>query len=205
MRRSRFRRGRSPRSRYAWGSAFAYTCPAGTFTWTTTSCADVHLVNVFWAFVPAGTFDTLLGDYTDVDTTLLRTLGSYASSVRSSNAAVNEVLVTHSCGLIAWDGVDDTPPTSLEVPLPSTDGGFDWIWCVAQPDSFTATAGVQFALAENFPYIERDGMSKAKRKLSAGTGLCLVMDTWLQMTNTGPSVGIVFQQSANLRMLFKLP
>jgi len=205
MRRSRFRRGRSPRSRLAWGSSYAYTCPATTFTWTTTACADVHIVNRFWAQVPAGVFDSQLGDYQEVDLTLLRSLISYASAVRSTNAAVSDLLVTHSAGLIVWDGTSDVLPGVLDIPYPSIEGGFDWIWRVAQPDSFTATAGVQFALAENFPYIERDGESKAKRKLSAGAGLLFVMDTWLQMTNTGPSVGVSVLQSINGRFLFKLP
>jgi len=205
MRRSFRRPRRGPRSKLSWGWAWAYTCPASTATWNSgTGCDDVHVVNVAWARVPAGVFDTTIGDYTETDLTLLRSLVSYTSSVRIAGAS-NDALVTHSVGLIAWDGRDDSLPSVLDVPFPSTEAGFDWIFRIAQPDSYTATAQTAVALAQSFPRVQRDAESKAKRKLSAGTGLLWVMDTWLQRYTSGGIQTATVQQSVNARLLYKLP
>jgi len=200
-----FRRGRSPRSKLAWAQGFGYVCPNVSATWNSGSgCDDLHVVTAWWYTVPAGGFDSRLGSFQPDDLTLLRTLVGYASSVRIAGAS-NDSLITHGFGLVRWDGRDETPPSILDVPFPTTEGNFDWIVRIAQPDCFTASAAVANVYAEFFPRVTRDAESKAKRKLSTGAGLLAVADTWLQHYTAGGIQTASVQQSWNIRTLFKLP
>jgi len=198
MRRSHRRRSSSSRRKSRWEGEYSYR-DTGVGTGVPT-VAGSSVVDVVWARVPSGAFDTNRGDYVDDDCTLYKSfnVGQFTVIKTVTTGSLSLVL---GMGLLAWDGISDTPPSALDVPTPVQSGGGDFIWWWNRPVQLTnVPAGANFDFSNQVGPSELL-ISKAMRKLSTNTGLALIVECFAQING----MGATFSWSHQGRYAFKLP
>jgi len=159
--------------------------------------------DAFWARIPAGVVDPVTGFPVPDDHTLLRTLGY--SQFAYAAAQAERFSALWSFGLIAWDRIDSTVPPAAELPRPATEANWDWLFRQVIPLSFVAAAA-------NVTSFNAPGattltlQSKARRKLSAGTGILAVCEL-ARLTSNVPGVDLMnqFSWQASARFLLLEP
>jgi len=169
--RRRFSRSQSPRRKKEWEQARANSGgveqnPGG----------DVSTVDCGWIQEPAGRFSPGEGQLIEDDRTLLRTIPSFRMSLRKTGAFSTPAFCNGwaGAGLLAWEGLDGTvTPNILDVPWPIGGAGIgsdaDWIW------SYVVPFGEVPFVVSNQLGTAVGGESKAKRKLSSGMGILLIV------------------------------
>jgi len=195
--RVRRERGRT-RRKSRWEGEFAYRdVSIGTGVPTV---AQSSVIDVVWARVPAGAFDNQFGDNVTDDCTLYRmfNLGQFTLIKTLTTGSLS---LTLGMGVLAWDGISDTPPNVLEVPTPVQSGGADWLWWWNRSVQLT-----NLPAGANLEYVNTVGPSelihsKGMRKLSTNTGLLLVAECYAQISG----MGATFSWSHNGRYALKLP
>lgn len=208
MRRFRrsIRRGGTRRKK-SWASSF-WTVN-GANLWNSGVTPQVIIGAAAWHKVPAGVPNTVSGDIEPVDQTHLRSLVAYTMGLRFSSVTGGACIINvRWCfGLIAWDFIADTVPALATIPFPGTpDDSFDWIYNSQLADTFSTTVSVIPALAILTPRFDLQWQTRAKRKLSAGTGILAVWSLCLdQVTGVGINQNINWAFTENTRSLFALP
>jgi len=188
MHRSRQRR------RTDWGRAY------GDFGGTLSASSTTFAAD--WLVIPADTVDSGSGILQAPDQTLVRSSLKASPYVAAPSNAVNDVVDFEiAWGTIAFEAKDDTPPGS-EVMLPIEDGYADWIshnWVRGRSINSTgATITLQFLpFAAGYELVE---WSRAQRKLSANTGVLIVVE----LNNNG-TIAFNYDFDFFWRGLFKLP
>jgi len=168
------------------------------YTGTVPTVAGSSEVAALWVGGPAGTFDTLSDREVEVDWTVIREINQGFFSVKQG--ATGNLGYMAGMGVIAWDGISDDFPASTDVPFPVQTPGFDWLWWWAFSDLDVIAAGVTKQVASgNGP----EGMvfQKSQRKLSAGTGLLLVVEVFATIDGNNATWGF----GHNSRYAYKLP
>jgi len=196
---TRTRRSRSQvRRKSRWEGEFSYRdVSIGTGVPTAEGSS---VLDVVWARVPAGVYDSIFGDNVTDDCTVYRmfNIGQFLVQKTITTGTLSLVL---GMGVLAWDGISDTPPSALDVPSPVQGGGADWIWWWNRPVQLTnVPAGA------NLEFVNTVGPSelihsKGMRKLSTNTGLLLVVECFAQID----FMGAIFSWSHNGRYAVKLP
>jgi len=135
--------------------------------------AGSSVVDPTWMRVPAGVFDSINEVVVPSDWTHIRSIISAAITVEFTAMSAPASIVV-GMGLIAWDGVSDTPPDAQDAPFPVQTSGFDWLWWWTQPMTRTVQNGEVFTFTNQIS----DGMifTRGMRKFSGGTGLLLVAE-----------------------------
>lgn len=176
------RRSSGSRRRKVWGASLGFL-HENPVTWNNAITPQILIADNMWHKVPANTFNTLAGESEPTDYTLVRTLPSWHIGVRfeaASGAALTMLQLRWSFGLIAWDATSDSVVPIADMPVPGVDNSFDWIYQSTISDEFISTASTQIALGYSAPRFGFQAESRAKRKLSAGTGIlacwCLALD-----------------------------
>jgi len=153
-----------------------------------------------WFRVPAATFDTVNDREVPVDWTLIREINECSFTAYNNAGGGASMSFLFGAGVIAWDGVNDTPPDPLATPLPVQQGGLDWLWHWVNPWQSLVTSGGQ-VIGQNLDAPEGMVFGKSQRKLSAGTGLLFVAE----MYATEDSMNGYWGYSHHGRYAFKLP
>lgn len=168
MRRRSHRSHGGSRRRKSWEGSWGYQGLASTGL-----TVDGGSVGGFeWARVPAGVEDPAQ-DYLHIpqDYTLLRTLWAWTLQFQYQNAADLGSLEV-GVGILAWDSITTGLPVFGDGPSPITVGGAGLDWIIRGVGTISASAPIndqiiQVAVGNADLVIE----SKARRKLSAATGL----------------------------------
>jgi len=200
MIRRRSRSGRSgTRRKSRWEGTLAYL-PLSTSGIAVPTVADSSIVSTAWARVPAGTFDSINGDIVTDDCTVYRMINSAQFGFLQTTGA-GSIEVTVGMGIIAWDGLDDTPPAATDVPFPVQSGGFDWLWWWNSSVQYQNIAVGFHVDAQNNFGPEPHVYQKSMRKLSTGTGLLLVAEVYALINGMTANFG----WTHNGRYAVKLP
>lgn len=156
----------------------------------------------FWLRAPAGVLDTSFtpSRLVEEDHTLTKMRINCNFDIRFPVVGYYDIQL--AIGVITWDGRNDTDPPFTECPFPTTEAGFDWTYIWRNCYSGNSIAVGQQLLYQNQFGAESLISSKAQRKLSAGTGILLVVD----IINYAGSAGAVnWAAGMQARGLFRLP
>jgi len=187
-------RRQSTRRRVQWLGGAVWS--TSLFAYDVPSVEGSSTVIAAWVRVPAGAFDTVNDREVEVDWTLIREINTGMISVR--NDASGNLGYIAAMGVLAWDGISDSPPSALDVPFPVQNPGYDWIWWWQFHEHTILPAGGQSASTPG-----TDGLifTKSQRKLSAGTGLLLVVEVFATISGNAAHWGV----SQGSRYTYKLP
>jgi len=174
-------RGRSNRRRVQW---------LGGAAWTEGLDQPIPVIGTSsaaltaWVRVPAAAYDNFNQREVEVDWTVIREIN--VGTFTAITTAPVLIDVTFGMGVLAWDQITDTPPSILDVPLPVQASGYDWLWWWVRPYKvLNAGTGTQVTFS-SLDAPEGFSFTKAQRKLSAGTGLLLVVECFSNApTNLG--------------------
>jgi len=187
------------RRKSRWEGGFAFRDVAGSGLAVPT-IANSSVVDVAWARVPSGAFDTINNDKVLDDCTLYRSLNTGQFTLQKTVAS-GHIEVILGMGVLAWDGIDDTAPVITEVPLPVQGGGGDWIWTWTRPVQLVSVgAGGQFEFV-NLVGPSELFQSRAMRKLSTNVGLLLVVEVYAMISG----MAALFGWTHEARYALKLP
>jgi len=145
-------------------------------------------------------YDSVNGDNVTDDCTVYRMINCAEFGFRKT-VTTGSIEIIVGMGIIAWDGLDDTPPSANDVPFPVQSGGFDWLWWWTSPLQQQAMPVDSFVSAQNLFGPQAMSFQKSMRKLSTGTGLLLVAEVYAEIDNMGAVYG--FTHSG--RYAVKLP
>jgi len=196
-RRSR-RSGSGTRRKSRWEGTYA-TLPLASGLGVPT-VAFSSTVQTAWARVPAGTFDSINGDIVTDDCTVYRMINAMEFGLIKTVSTGSMELVM-GAGIIAWDGLDDTPPAATDVPLPVQSAGFDWLWWWNSSVQLQNRVVNDAWTFQNEQGPEKNVFTKGMRKLSTGTGLLLVVECFALISGMSANYG----WAHNGRYAVKLP
>jgi len=184
-RRSRSIRGSRRKSRWEGTYSYRSLTSAGVAVPTV---AGSSVVDTVWARVPGGVYDSINAQRVDDDCTVYRMIhAANIALLKTTSAGSIEVAV--GMGIVAWDDIDDTPPTALDVPLPCQSPGFDWLWWWVTPFQVQNQAVNYNAAAQNLYSVQNMVFTKSMRKLSTGTGLLLVVEIFALIDGMAANFG----------------
>jgi len=194
-------RSRSVRRKSRWEGGFSYLTNLGApgTGGTVPTIAGSSSASAVWARVPAGAFDTVNGDFVLDDCTVYRMInvGGFLM-IPTSTGSLD---ATVGMGVLAWDGISDTPPVITDVPLPTQNGGADWLWWWVSPAIAASTATTAGVTVQNLFAPQGMVFQKSQRKLSTNTGLLLVVEVYANVSGMAWSYG----WSHHARYAVKLP
>lgn len=179
-------------------------------TWNAAVTPQIGVIANEWHKVPSGVLNNAYppdGAPEPVDYTLIRTMPSWAIGFRMAAIPTTISFNYRFCfGLIAWDYIADSQVPLAEQPIPGVDLGFDWIYHASICDTFlTSATNVAPALAYNAPRFTLQADSRARRKLSAGTGILACWALYLDQINYGYNSTVNYTLSECSRSLFLEP
>jgi len=200
MARNSRRRSSGARRKSQWGFG-------GISDGTLASSPGTSVVGNFWLKPLAGYVDSVSAEIPTIsapDTTLVRMDGNADISYWSQGTENAFGLYRDTyfgLGVIAWDGVSEDPLPFDEQPWPISSAGLDWCWHWAFP--VTGMAAAQTSSHGVSQVFSGPLISKAMRKLSAGTGLLACYE--MRNDTSATSADIIFVLGGFWRFLLKLP
>lgn len=180
----------------------------GSTLWNTGVTPQAIITQAAWHKVPAGVANTVSGDIEPTDYTHLRSMAQWSMGWKMDAVTGGPTIILYRwCfGLIAWDFIADTVPPLADIPIPGTpDDSFDWIYNVQYSDCFSSTVSVAPAFAFLTPRTDMTWQTRAKRKLSAGTGILAVWSLCLDYSFRAVNQNVQWAFQESTRSLFLLP
>jgi len=192
------RRTSVTRRKSRWEGGFTYLSSLSGAPGSVPTVAGSSAVTATWARVPAGAFDNVNGDFVLDDCTVYRMINT--ASFNFINSGTGGIDVTCGMGVIAWDSISDTPPSILDIPFPTQNGGADWLWWWVSPQFYGNSAAGTWSAVQNLLAPSSMVFTKSQRKLSTNTGLLLVTEVYANIDSINYRYGFNHHARYALKM-----